>query len=64
MAAAAGPGGVSHELSRHRFLSWSRWPAQFDQKLPAPIKAAREDGRILKHIEFGTTVSADFRRHT
>jgi hypothetical protein len=38
--------------------------AQFDQKLPAPIKAAREVGRILKHIEYGTPTSPDFRKYT
>ncbi len=43
-------------------VNWNT--TQFDQKLPAPIKAAREVGRILKHIEFGTAVSPDFRRYT
>jgi hypothetical protein len=43
-------------------VNWNS--TQFDQKLPAPIKAAREVGRILKHIEFGTAVSPDFRRYT
>lgn len=43
-------------------VNWNT--TQFDQKLPAPIKAAREVGRILKHVEFGTTVSSDFRRYT
>lgn len=43
-------------------VNWST--TQFDQKLPAPIKAAREVGRILKHVEFGTPVSSDFRRYT
>jgi hypothetical protein len=43
-------------------VNWNS--TQFDQKLPAPIKAAREVGRILKHIEFGTTVSPDFRKYT
>jgi hypothetical protein len=43
-------------------VNWST--TQFDQKLPAPIKAAREVGRILKHIEFGTAVSPDFRKYT
>jgi hypothetical protein len=33
-------------------------------KLPAPIKAAREVGRILKHIEYGTPTSPDFRKYT
>jgi hypothetical protein len=43
-------------------VNWNT--TQFDQKLPAPIKAAREVGRILKHIEYGTTVSPDFRKYT
>jgi len=40
--------------------------AVFDQKIPAPIKAAREVGRILKHIPFGMEleVSPDFRKYT
>ena len=37
---------------------------QFDQKMPAPIKAARDVGRILKHIEFGAAISPDFRKFT
>lgn len=43
-------------------INWST--TQFDQKIPAPIKAAREVGRILKHIEFGTEVSPDFRKYS
>jgi hypothetical protein len=43
-------------------VNWNT--TQFDQKLPAPIKAAREVGRILKHTEFGAAVSPDFRRYT
>jgi hypothetical protein len=43
-------------------VNWNT--TQFDQKLPAPIKAAREVGRILKHIEYGTAVSPDFRKYT
>ena len=43
-------------------VNWNT--TQFDQKLPAPIKAAREVGRILKHVEYGTVVSPDFRRYT
>lgn len=43
-------------------VNWNT--TQFDQKLPAPIKAAREVGRILKHIEFGTAISPDFRKYT
>jgi hypothetical protein len=33
-------------------VNWNT--TRFDQKLLAPIEAAREVGRILKHIEFGT----------
>jgi hypothetical protein len=43
-------------------VNWNT--TQFDQKLPAPIKAAREVGRILKHIEFGAPISPDFRKYT
>ena len=43
-------------------VNWNT--TQFDQKLPAPIKAAREVGRILKHVEFGTAISPDFRKYT
>jgi transposase len=42
----------------HLALTTVNWnTTQFDQKLSAPIKAAREVGRILKHIEYGTAVS-------
>jgi hypothetical protein len=65
---------VPHENSDSKLLTLAKdvlaltkvnWNStQFDQKLPAPIKAAREVGRILKHIEFGTAVSPDFRKYT
>src|SRR3984893_9568377 len=42
-------------------VNWNT--TQFDQKLPAPIKAAREVGRILKHIEYGTAVSPVCRKY-
>lgn len=64
---------VPHENSDSKLLTLARdvlaltkvnWNStQFDQKLPAPIKAAREVGRILKHVEFGTAVSPDFRKY-
>jgi len=53
---------VAEEVLALTKVNWNS--TQFDQKLPAPIKAAREVGRILKHIEFGTQVSPDFRRYT
>jgi hypothetical protein len=43
-------------------VNWNT--TQFDQKFPAPIKATREVGRILKHIEYGTPTSPDFRKYT
>jgi hypothetical protein len=43
-------------------VNWNT--TQFDQKLPAPIKAARDVGRILKHIDYGVAISADFRKYT
>jgi hypothetical protein len=43
-------------------VNWNT--TQFDQKLPAPIKAAREVGRILKHIDFGAAIPPDFRKYT
>jgi hypothetical protein len=43
-------------------VNWNT--TQFDQKLPAPIKAAREVGRILRHIEFGAPISPDFRKYS
>ncbi len=53
---------LAHDVLALTKVNWNT--TQFDQKLPAPIKAAREVGRILKHIEYGTTVSTDFRRYT
>lgn len=43
-------------------VNWNT--TQFDQKLPAPIKAARDVGRILKHIDYGVAISPDFRKYT
>lgn len=42
-------------------VNWNS--TQFDQKLPAPIKASREVGRILKHIKFGMPIATDFRKY-
>ena len=43
-------------------VNWNS--TQFDQKLPAPIKASREVGRVLKHVSFDVAVSPDFRKYT
>lgn len=53
---------IAEEVLALTKVNWNS--TQFDQKLPAPIKAAREVGRILKHVDFGTPISADFRRYT
>lgn len=53
---------IAEEVLALTKVNWNS--TQFDQKLPAPIKAAREVGRILKYIEFGTPVSPDFRRYS
>jgi hypothetical protein len=53
---------LAHDVLALTKVNWNT--TQFDQKLPAPIKAARDVGRILKHIEFGAAVSPDFRRYT
>jgi hypothetical protein len=52
---------IAEEVLALTKVNWNS--TQFDQKLPAPIKAAREVGRILKHVEFGTPVSPDFRKY-
>lgn len=65
---------VPHENSDSKLLTLAKdvlaltkvnWnTTQFDQKLPAPIKAAREVGRILKNVDFGTAIWPDFRRYS
>ncbi|MFZ5780412.1 MAG: argonaute/piwi family protein [Pseudomonadota bacterium] len=53
---------VAEEVLALTKVNWNT--TQFDQKLPAPIKAAREVGRVLKHIEYGVEISPDFRKYT
>jgi hypothetical protein len=43
-------------------INWST--TQFDQKIPAPIRAAREVGRVFKHVDYETEVSSDFRKYS
>jgi hypothetical protein len=40
-------------------LNWNT--TQFDQASPIPIRAARQVGRILKHVSYGQTDQADYR---
>jgi len=56
------PPKLAEEVLALTKVNWNT--TQFDQKLPAPIKAAREVGRILKHIEYGVPTSPDFRKYT
>jgi len=52
---------LAEEILALTKVNWNT--TQFDLKLPAPIMAAREVGRILKHIDFGTPISPDFRKY-
>ncbi|WP_313903600.1 argonaute/piwi family protein [Rhizobium bangladeshense] len=53
---------IAEEVLALTKVNWNT--TQFDQKLPAPIKASREVGRILKHLPFGSVAASDFRRYT
>lgn len=53
---------LAEEMLALTKVNWNT--TQFDQKMPAPIKAARDVGRILKHIEYGAAISPDFRKYT
>lgn len=43
-------------------LNWNS--TQLDQKLPIPIRAAKEVGRVLKHVSYGDRDQSDFRFYT
>jgi hypothetical protein len=43
-------------------LNWNSM--QLDGKLPIPIRAAREVGRVLKHVSYGERDQTDFRHYT
>lgn len=40
-------------------MNWNS--TQFDHALPIPIRAAREVGRVLKHVSYAERDQADFR---
>lgn len=40
-------------------MNWNS--TQFDQALPIPIRAARQVGRVLKHVSFGQAEQSDYR---
>lgn len=43
-------------------LNWNS--TQFDQKSPIPIRAAREVGRVLKHVSYAERDQTDFRYYS
>lgn len=43
-------------------LNWNS--TQFDQKLPIPIRAAKEVGRVLRHVSYAVRDQTDFRYYT
>lgn len=52
-------------MRRYRALALTNviWnTTQFDQKLSAPMRAARVAGSIRMHIEYGTAVAIGFHR--
>jgi hypothetical protein len=39
-------------------MNWNS--TQFDQQLPIPIRAARQVGRVLKHVSYGECEQSDY----
>jgi argonaute-like protein implicated in RNA metabolism and viral defense len=39
-------------------MNWNS--TQFDQRLPIPIHAARQVGRVLKHVSYGEREQSDY----
>jgi hypothetical protein len=53
---------LASELMALTKLNWNS--TQLDQKLPIPIRAAREVGRVLKHVSYADRDQPDFRFYT
>ncbi|MBB3951520.1 argonaute/piwi family protein [Aureimonas jatrophae] len=59
------PGGdtplaqIAEEILALTKMNWNS--TQFDQALPIPIRAARQVGRILKHVSYGDRDQSDYR---
>ena len=53
---------IAEEILALTKVNWNS--TQFDQKLPAPIRASREVGRVLKYVPQGDVVRSDFRFYT
>lgn len=53
---------IAAEMMAHMKLNWNS--TQLDGKLSIPIRAAREVGRVLKHVSYGERDQTDFRYYT
>lgn len=53
---------LASEMMALTKLNWNS--TQLDQKLPIPIRAAKEVGRVLKHVSYADRDQSDFRFYT
>jgi hypothetical protein len=53
---------LAQEIMALTKLNWNS--TQLDQKLPIPIRAAKEVGRVLKHVSYADRDQTDFRFYT
>lgn len=53
---------LASEIMALTKLNWNS--TQLDQKLPIPIRAAKEVGRVLKHVSYAERDQSDFRFYT
>lgn len=53
---------LAQEIMALTKLNWNS--TQLDQKLPIPIRAAKEVGRVLKHVSYAERDQSDFRFYT
>lgn len=51
--------GLAAEALALTKMNWNS--TQFDQQLPIPIRAARQVGRVLKHVSYGEREQPDYR---
>jgi argonaute-like protein implicated in RNA metabolism and viral defense len=50
---------LAAELLALTKMNWNS--TQFDQGLPIPIRAAREVGKVLRHVSYGDRDQSDYR---
>lgn len=53
---------IAREILALTKVNWNS--TQFDNKMPAPIRASRKVGRVLKYVPEGGVVKSDFRFYT